>query len=293
MQVVAKHLRQQAVLGNRHNRRVGVRQKPTTVGQLHRRCLMNYLDDFVGSASTHAAAKRFATDARTLMQRLGLSCKEHKCHWDPSRTVTALGVKVNSELCTFELTDRRKHSIVAAAQQVLKCAQQNARHVPKKLLARVCGRAVSAMLAVPYARFKLQHLYACMRQQGGWHAYTKVRLTHAAMRDARWWCTRANLDSTRPWVPPAHTAVLTTDSSDFGWGAVLERAQQRHEAQGTWPPPVACQHITLKELMAVRMALTSFVTLVRGRCVHVQSDATAVVHTLTVTTVLQKRGSEK
>ena len=196
---------------------------------------MNYLDDFVGSASTHAAAKRFATDARTLMHRLGLSCKEHKCHWDPSRQVTALGVQVDSEHCTFALTDRRRHSIAAAAQQVLQCAQQHARHVPKKLLARLCGRAVSAMLAVPYARFKLQHLYACMRQQGGWHAHTKVRLTHAAMRDARWWCTRAHLDSTWPWVPPAHTAVLTTDSSDYGWGAVLERAQQQHEAQGTWP----------------------------------------------------------
>ena len=68
------------------------------------------------------------------------------------------------------------------------------------------------------------------------------------------------------------TAVLHTDSSQYGWGGVLNSAD---EARGFWYGPDRDEHITWKELKAVRMAVESFLPHLRGRRVllHVRTTS--------------------
>jgi hypothetical protein len=59
---------------------------------------------------------------------------------------------------------------------------------------------------------------------------------------------------------PIETAYMHYDSSDNGWGAVLN---EQLEARGFWSTTDQ-QHITLTELKAVRLAVLSLLPLLRG-----------------------------
>jgi hypothetical protein len=73
---------------------------------------------------------------------------------------------------------------------------------------------------------------------------------------------------------------MHADSSDYGWGAVLND-DPNHEARGFWNFHDRHQHITWKELRAFRHAVKSFLPQLRGRNVLLHEDNNAVVATLT------------
>jgi hypothetical protein len=83
------------------------------------------------------------------------------------------------------------------------------------------------------------------------------------------------------WVyKPIETAYLHADSSDYGWGAVLND-DSNYQARGFWSATDRLQHITWKELRAVRHAVESFLPQLKGRRVLLHEDITAVVAALT------------
>eukprot|EP00873_Tetraselmis_striata_P045992 jgi/Tetstr1/466256/TSEL_010812.t1 len=73
------------------------------------------------------------------------------------------------------------------------------------------------------------------------------------------------------------TAYLHTDSSSYGWGAVLNE-NSSYQARGFW---YMSQHITQKELGAIRLAVESFMPQLRSHHVLLHEDNTAVVASLT------------
>ena len=244
------------------------------------RFVLNYLDDFIGVTRTLRAGRRLASEAKNLLTRLGLLWKEKKCTWVPSHCIEALGVQVNSALGTFTLPERRRKSILGSAQQLLQLALKSRRWVNKRKLARLCGKAQSGALAIRYARHRLQNLYSCLKKADGWHHTTKVQLSHQAMKELRWWCKRTNVSSAGPIHTPAYAATLTTDASNTGWGATLEIATKKYVAQGFWNSKHLYSHITLKELMAVRLAVESFIKLIWQSVVKLRCDAQVVVWAL-------------
>jgi hypothetical protein len=80
----------------------------------------------------------------------------------------------------------------------------------------------------------------------------------------------------KPIHKPVETAYLHTDSSGYGWGAVLN---EHLEAQGFLSKKDE-QHITWKERKAVRHAVESFLPQVAGRNVLLHEDNHAVCHIL-------------
>jgi hypothetical protein len=74
------------------------------------------------------------------------------------------------------------------------------------------------------------------------------------------------------WAPihkPVESAFLHCDSSNYGWGAVLN--DSRH-ARGFWSATDHARHITWKELKAVRLAVSSLLPFLRGRRVLLHKD---------------------
>jgi hypothetical protein len=78
---------------------------------------------------------------------------------------------------------------------------------------------------------------------------------------------------------PIETAYFHADSSDYGWGAVLNN-DSNYQARGFWTATDRLQHITWKELRAVRHAVESFLPQLKGRQVLLHEDNTAVVAAL-------------
>jgi hypothetical protein len=72
---------------------------------------------------------------------------------------------------------------------------------------------------------------------------------------------------------PIETAYLHADSSDYGWGAVLND-DPNYQARGFWSATNRLPHIKWKELRAVRHAVKSFLPQLKGRHVLLQENNT-------------------
>jgi hypothetical protein len=79
---------------------------------------------------------------------------------------------------------------------------------------------------------------------------------------------------------PIETAYLHADSNDDGREGVLND-NPIYQARGFWCAADSLQHITWKELRAVRLAIESFLPQLKCRHVFLHEDNTAVVATLT------------
>lgn len=112
-----------------------------------------------------------------------------------------------------------------------------------------------------------------------------VRLSSQTISDLRRW---TRLRDSRwvgrsIWLEP-ESRVLHADAGPYGWGAQLD--YQRHElpAHGFWTPDEAEWHIGMRELRAVRLAVTLWIERLRGRRVLLYEDNQSVVAILTTLT---------
>jgi hypothetical protein len=132
---------------------------------------------------------------------------------------------------------------------------------------------LSVHLACPLARFRTRHLFDSLSERQGWSG--NVQLRAAALSDLKWWANFGETDAERAlWIPPT-TQVLHTDAADEDWGAWLNLSTP---ARGFFNARDRKEHITLKELMAVRMAVQSFGEQIQGQHVLHWEDNQAVVH---------------
>jgi hypothetical protein len=132
-------------------------------------------------------------------------------------------------------------------------------------------------LAIAPARFFLRELHNVLATRNGWGG--RVRLTHQLRRDLEWWRTVPNQNSGRSIYKPIETAYIHADSNDYEWGAVLND-DSNYQARSFWSSTDRLQHITWKELRAVRHVVESFLPQLKGRQFLLHEDNTAVVAAL-------------
>eukprot|EP00873_Tetraselmis_striata_P010603 jgi/Tetstr1/430867/TSEL_002009.t1 len=122
-------------------------------------------------------------------------------------------------------------------------------------------------------RFYLRELHDVVGSKWG----GRVRMTHQLRRDLQWWTAVPTRANGRPIHRHVETAYMHCDSSGYGWGAV---PNGRLEARGFWEAADERQHITWKELKAVRLAVESFPPHLAGRRVLLHEDNQAVCSVL-------------
>ena len=236
--------------------------------------VLPYLDDFLLIAPNIAACATAAWAAKHLLMRLGLTWKDSKCHWTPTQRLTHLGLEVDTCQGVFRVDPVRRKALQASARNLLCRAAESARVVRARDLAAFCGKAVSVQLAILPARFYLRSLYDCLISKESWAS--RVRLSHRALRDLQWWADLPRRWNGRPIELPSAEAQLHVDSCNYGWGAIFNSIFQAH---GFWDRE-SQDHITLKELRAVRLALEAFREHAADRCILVHEDNQAVVAAL-------------
>jgi hypothetical protein len=104
-------------------------------------------------------------------------------------------------------------------------------------------------------------------------------MTHPLKRDLEWWRIVPDDNNGRSIYKPIETAYLHADSSGYGWGAVFYD-NPNFQARGFWYDDDQQQHLTWKELRALRLTIEYFLPQLRGRNVLLHEDNTAVVATL-------------
>ena len=176
------------------------------------------------------------------------------------QTMRHLGLILDTARGLFLVPSDKAARVRMEAQALRTTARSSACRIPARRIASFCGLANSIGLAIRPARFYLRALFNDMQEKQSWASH--VRLSRQALHDLHWWSkldTRWN--GRAIWKPP--TAMLATDSSDYGWGAELTRPvapkAQVLLARRFWPEHHRSLHINVKELMAIRMALSTFV----------------------------------
>eukprot|EP00873_Tetraselmis_striata_P007730 jgi/Tetstr1/427994/TSEL_018067.t1 len=166
-------------------------------------------------------------------------------------TTGSPGVDINTATGYFYAPADKLQRLARQAKQLLQRAARNARWLPVRELQSLAGRAQYLYLAIPAARFYLREVHDVAGSKWG----GRVRMTHQLRRDLQWWTAVPTQANGRPIHLPVETAYMHCDSSGYGWGAVLNG---RLEARGFWGEADERQHITWKELKAVRLAVESF-----------------------------------
>ncbi|KAM4024747.1 uncharacterized protein ACNLHF_025531 [Anomaloglossus baeobatrachus] len=101
-----------------------------------------------------------------------------------------------------------------------------------------------------------------------------VSLSQATKASLRWWLLPTSLSKGKSCLTPSW-AVVTTDASLSGWGAIF----LHHRAQGTWTQQESSLQINVLEIRAVYLALKAFQQWLEGRQIRIQSDnSTAVAY---------------
>lgn len=249
---------------------------------------LSWLDDFLQimpmtkEEATAATARLVST-----FTGLGFAIAYEKSTLEPTTFMEEhLGFAIDTERGLFLLTPKRERKLAADATDLLCRAARNCRFVQKRRLARFAGLAQSSSLAVPMARCWLRSIYDDISSISGWSG--RVRLSRQSMDDLREWAAiKSNPHLGRAiWRRP-ETAVLSTDASDHGHGAQLGGhpsvlgSSKMAPAAGFWSEWDFRQHITFKELKAVRLYCRLFARQLAGRRVLLHCDNQAVVAILT------------
>ena len=243
-----------------------------------------WLDDFAfflrGTAS-YAEACQHRDWTHAILGLLGLLVAIGKGQFDPTHFLEDhLGYGIDTDRGLFLLTTRRERALAHGAHQLLQHAALRARRVPARLLASFAGLGEASSLALPLARFMLRALYDDLATRRGWGG--TVQLTGQTLADLRWW---ASLRGSRHigraiWRLP-ESRLAHSDASDLGWGFAIDEARAHRPAHGFWTPEQLPWHITLKELVAVRLGVQRFLPQLAGRRVLLREDNMAVVWILT------------
>ena len=241
--------------------------------------VLPFVDDYLFIANTREQALTLRTQVQSLLETLGLARNPKKGFWEPTQVLTHLGMEVDLKHGMFRVPTQKLESIIALAKTVLGRAARCTGVVPVKMLATLAGKAQFLYLAMPAARFYLRELHSVVSTRESWTG--TVRLTNQLRRDLVWWKSLTLNEPKsleRSIFKPVETAALHVDSSSYGWGGVLNESQ---EARGFWYQNDRDEHITFKELKAVRLVVESFVTQLAGRKVRLHEDNHAVVAVLT------------
>ena len=238
--------------------------------------LLPFMDDFLFIAASYEEALALRERVESLLGELGMARNPKKGTWEPTQRLTHLGLEIDLARGVFRAPVGKLDSVRQLARAALGTAARSQRWVPAKLLASLAGKAQFLYLAIPAARFYLRELHDVLVTRTSWSG--KVKLTNQLKRDLLWWREVPNQRNERSIYKPVETAYLHVDSSDFGWGAVLN---ETFEARGFWYEDDRAEHITFKELKAVRYAVMTFLEELRGRRVLLHEDNQAVVSIVT------------
>ena len=206
-----------------------------------------YLDDILLAARTYhecLCQTNFATD---LLESLGFRINREKSQLIPSQHIPFLGFVVDSTTMIIGLPLEK----IASIQSLAVALKESSQPVTLRSLSRFIGMCTATRPAVFQAPAHYRHLQLLKNSvlqnslELNWVYNRKVSLNQAAKEDLVWWINHLSQNSTQPIILPSPNKIITTDSSDFGWGIW----SGGDHSQGLWSREETRWHINLKELM--------------------------------------------
>ena len=144
-------------------------------------------------------------------------------------------------------------------------------------VASVCGFVISLTVALgPVARLFTRQMYFFIQMRDLWNDVLPA--PEGVLDELRFWSNHVEAFNGYPINRPlSSSATLTCDASGSGYGAHLAIGHVRHFCSGVWNAFERVHSSTYRELMAVYLALKSFVNFLENAKVMIFSDNENVV----------------
>ncbi len=234
-------------------------------------CILNYLDDWLVLAESERQLITHRSLLLNHLERLGLKINPSKSFLFPRQWASFLGTIIDSVQMRAWITPERSLTIQRAASFKLGTSH------PLKAFQRMLGLMATASSVIPLGLLHMRPLQywlkACVQSHAWRLGRTHVKVTHRCLKAVAPWTTSRLFQSGVELGTTSRRKVVTTDASSSGWGALHEG----NPAYGSWTTHERRLYINCLEMMAVCLALKTFLPALRGHHVLVRSDNTTVV----------------
>ena len=230
-----------------------------------------YLDDWLIVAESQSVLQSHLRTTLQLVQNLGFIVNLKKSVFTPQKMPVYLGASLDIRRLIARPVEPRVLVLQSLIQELVASPT-----VPALLWQKVLGHLASLVDLVPNCRLLMRPLQLHFlrfftplldSQSKLIPMSPEIKVLCAA------WASPVRLLEGKPFSPPPHSLVLTSDASQSGWGATLPP----HRVSGTWSVEDSLVHINSLELKAVFLALKSLEGLVAGQSLLIRSDNTTVV----------------
>jgi hypothetical protein len=201
--------------------------------------VVSYLDDLLIASATYQQSLLDYNRVEQTLTRLGFKLNQAKCESTPTQHIRFLGFNFNTRSFRMSVPADKVKQIRQHSRRIL--AMNASGSLTPRLLAGFVGKLVAASPVLQPLLYRRRSLHRCIafalrHSVDCWNE--PLSLSRTAVRDAMW------LANTPLWtwngVPIRHrlsdqTAVLTTDASLTGWGAVLTLPDNTsHQLSAPW-----------------------------------------------------------
>lgn len=232
-----------------------------------------YLDDGFGFASTYKKSLEHSKTTENLLKLVGLVVNREKSEWEPSRCLTWLGVTVDLNKNTYQITEERIASLLKSITFVLKSPYTTARK-----LSHIAGKVVSTKFVLKdIIRLKTRSIYKTIDNQLSWDGRLNILNYPNTHKEIIFWRDNIKTLNERSVLKDhALKLIISSDASDKGIGAICESKNlichksfnfgERNNSS-TW-----------RELEAIRFAFISFGKFIRDTSVKWFTDNRAAMY---------------
>ena len=239
-----------------------------------------YIDDLITADLSLPQCIDNVIKLVALLRKLGFYINVEKSIFFPAQILEYLGFIIDSLNMTIQLTPKKECSIAALCKEALHSHKLTIRDI-----SRLLGKMTSAMIAVRYSKMHYRNLERCKLAalEDSFHDYdAPCALDCLAKQDISWWLENVKGSKCSFALSnPRH--IITSDASDFGWGAVFER----WSTGGTFSFQEFFEHINIKELKACMFGLQCFCQHLKNCHIKLLMDNTSAVQ------AVNKMGSMK
>jgi len=226
-----------------------------------------YIDDGGGAGDTYEEAFLSSGIVRKLLIDCGFVINEKKSIWEPTKSLTWLGVKVDLIKNIFHISDNRIQSLLNSCEKLLSSPYTTARTI-----SRLAGKIVSMkFVLLNIVRLKTRFLYKTIDLQTSWDSRLNVLLFPEAHLEIIFW--RDNiLRLNKRNVSPGREikTVVCSDASDYAAGAVF--VHEKMVSHKNLSPIEKTKSSTWRELEGIRFSLIAFKEILRNSSVLWKTD---------------------
>ena len=248
--------------------------------------LLVYLDDVLlvlqKPENTTLSQEQIKVQVQILLQCLkdfGWLINWNKSKLSPSFSIDHLGFTVNTHphlpTAMITVTEEKKVAITKTMKNAL-----SRNYISAMKLASILGSLNFLTRAVWVGPPMLREGYQLLATKASWSS--RLKISQELRNEWSWWIQI--LPTWKGTDPRLHVRqpemILTTDASEWGWGAWLtthstqpeETWEITHSTFGRFPPQVAVQSSNFRELTAIIMAMLSFKQTLHKKVILLRSD---------------------